>query len=213
MFEGKSFLDILAIGGFTLYILLLLSCISIAIIILKIIEFRIKSVNIKNFFSKIKTKLKKQSIRDVIVYCESYNKPVVNVVKEGLLYFYNTKSLDFKNCIERTVSVEVMNLEKYTSIIATIGGIAVYIGLFGTVLGIIRSFHDISLAGSGGISVVIGGVSESLVATAAGLCVAIPAVAAYNFMVRAIDKFTIEMQYAGSLLKDILETGLHKNEE
>ena len=123
MFEGKSFLDILAIGGFTLYILLLLSCISVA---------------------KIKTKLKKQSIRDVIVYCESYNKPVVNVVKEGLLHFYNTKSLDFKNCIERTISVEVMNLEKYTSVIATIGGIAVYIGLFGTVLGIIRSFHDIS---------------------------------------------------------------------
>ena len=106
-----------------------------------------------------------------------------------------------------------MNLEKYTSVIATIGGIAVYIGLFGTVLGIIRSFHDISLAGSGGISVVIGGVSESLVATAAGLCVAIPAVAAYNFMVRAIDKFTIQMQYAGSLLEDILKTGLRKDEE
>jgi len=213
MFEGKSFLDILAIGGFTLYILLLLSCISLAIIILKVIEFRVKSVNVKKFFNKIKTKLKKEGIKNTIFYCESYNKPVVNVVREGLVFFDNAKSLDIKSCIERTISVEVMNLEKYTSIIATIGGIAVYIGLFGTVLGIIRSFHDISLAGSGGISVVIGGVSESLVATAAGLCVAIPAVAAYNFMVRVIDKFTIEMQYAGSLLKDILETGLRKNEE
>ena len=213
MFEGKSLLDILAIGGFTLYVLLLLSCISIAIIILKIVEFRIKSVDTKKFFGRIKTKMKKQTIKDTILYCESYNKPVVNVVREGLMYFYNTKSLDIKNCIDRTISIEVMNLEKYTSIIATIGGIAVYIGLFGTVLGIIRSFHDISLAGSGGISVVIGGVSESLVATAAGLCVAIPAVAAYNFMVRAIDKFTIQMQYAGSLLKDILESGLLKNEE
>ena len=213
MFEGKSLLDILAIGGFTLYVLLLLSCVSVAIIILKIVEFRMKSVDMKKFFKRIKMKIERESMKDVILYCEAYDKPVINVVREGLMYFHSTKSLDIKNCVERTISVEVMNLEKYTSIIATIGGIAVYIGLFGTVLGIIRSFHDISLAGSGGISVVIGGVSESLIATAAGLSVAIPAVAAYNFMVRVIDKFTIQMQYAGSLLRDILESGLFKNEK
>ncbi|MBQ1609624.1 MAG: MotA/TolQ/ExbB proton channel family protein, partial [Elusimicrobia bacterium] len=63
----------------------------------------------------------------------------------------------------------------------------------------------ISLAGSGGISVVIGGVSESLIATAAGLCVAIPAVAAYNFFSRSIDKFVIEMEYTISALKEIIE--------
>ena len=213
MFEGKSLLDILAIGGFTLYVLLLLSCVSIAIIILKIVEFRVKSVDMKKFFKRIKMKIERESMKDVILFCEAYDKPVINVVREGLMYFHSTKSLDIKNCVERTISVEVMNLEKYISIIATIGGIAVYIGLFGTVLGIIRSFHDISLAGSGGISVVIGGVSESLIATAAGLSVAIPAVAAYNFMVRVIDKFTIQMQYAGSLLRDILESGLFKNEK
>lgn len=213
MFEGKSLLDILAIGGFTLYVLLLLSCVSVAIIILKIVEFRMKSVDMKKFFKRIKMKIERESMKDVILYCEAYDKPVINVVREGLMYFHSTKSLDIKNCVERTISVEVMNLEKYTSIIATIGGIAVYIGLFGTVLGIIRSFRDISLAGSGGISVVIGGVSESLIATAAGLIVAIPAVAAYNFMVRVIDKFTIQMQYAGSLLRDILESGLFKNEK
>ncbi len=84
-----------------------------------------------------------------------------------------------------------------------------YIGLFGTVLGIIRSFHDISLAGSGGISVVIGGVSESLIATAAGLCVAIPAVVAYNFFTRTIDKFIVEMEYALSALKEIIESVLN----
>ena len=123
-----------------------------------------------------------------------------------------TRSSDIKETVDRTISIEVMNLEKYISIIATIGGIAVYVGLFGTVLGIIRSFHDISLAGSGGISVVIGGVSESLIATAAGLCVAIPAVVAYNFIVRVIDNFTVQMQYAGSLLKEILSSGSQENE-
>ena len=107
------------------------------------------------------------------------------------------------------MSIEVIKLEKYTTFIATIGAVSVYIGLFGTVLGIIRSFHDISLAGSGGISVVIGGVSESLIATAAGLCVAIPAVVAYNFFTRAIDKFVVEMEYSLSALKEIIESVLN----
>jgi biopolymer transport protein ExbB/TolQ len=213
MFEGKSFFDILALGGFTLYVLLFISCVYIAIIVLKIVEFHKKKIDIDVFFKKLKLKLERQTINDAITYCQMQNAPVANVVKEGLLFFQKNKSSNIKDSVERTISVEVMNLEKYISIIATIGGIAVYIGLFGTVLGIIRSFHDISLAGSGGISVVIGGVSESLVATAAGLCVAIPAVVAYNFIVRVIDNFTVEMQYAGSLLKDILSSGSQENEK
>ena len=212
MFEGKSFFDILAAGGLTLVVLILLSCTSIAIIVLKILEFRKKYIDLDSFFKKLKLKLERQTVKDAIAFCQMQDKPVANVAKEGLLYFQNTKSSDIKETVDRTISIEVMNLEKYISIIATIGGIAVYVGLFGTVLGIIRSFHDISLAGSGGISVVIGGVSESLIATAAGLCVAIPAVVAYNFIVRVIDNFTVQMQYAGSLLKEILSSGSQENE-
>ena len=212
MFEGKSFFDILAAGGLTLVVLILLSSTSIAIIVLKILEFRKKYIDLDSFFKKLKLKLERQTVKDAIAFCQMQNKPVANVAKEGLLYFQNTKSSDIKETVDRTISIEVMNLEKYISIIATIGGIAVYVGLFGTVLGIIRSFHDISLAGSGGISVVIGGVSESLIATAAGLCVAIPAVVAYNFIVRVIDNFTVQMQYAGSLLKEILSSGSQENE-
>ena len=212
MFEGKSFFDILAAGGLTLFVLILLSCTSIAIIVLKILEFRKKHIDMDSFFKKLKLKLERQTVKDAISFCQMQDKPVANVVKEGLLYFQSTKSSNIKETVDRTISIEVMNLEKYISIIATIGGIAVYVGLFGTVLGIIRSFHDISLAGSGGISVVIGGVSESLIATAAGLCVAIPAVVAYNFIVRVIDNFTVQMQYAGSLLKEILSSGSQENE-
>ncbi|MCL2335773.1 MAG: MotA/TolQ/ExbB proton channel family protein, partial [Endomicrobia bacterium] len=86
----------------------------------------------------------------------------------------------------------------------TIGSIAVYIGLFGTVLGIIRAFHDISAMGSGGISIVIRGVSEALIATAAGLFVAIPAVVAYNFFTKLIDKFVVNMEYCASAVEEYL---------
>jgi len=102
-------------------------------------------------------------------------------------------------------------LEKYTTIVGTIGSVSVYIGLFGTVIGIIRAFHDISLAGSGGISVVIAGVSEALVATAAGLSVAIPAIVAYNFFMKRIDSFVVDMEYAVSAAKEVIDTVI-KNE-
>ena len=131
--------------------------------------------------------------------------PVSNTVAAGLKRYAEIGNSNIEQAMKRTIATEVVKLERYTTILATVGAVSVYIGLFGTVLGIIRSFHDISLAGSGGISVVIGGVSESLIATAAGLCVAIPAVVAYNFFSRSIDKFVVEMEYVISALKEIIE--------
>ncbi|MDD2523483.1 MAG: MotA/TolQ/ExbB proton channel family protein [Endomicrobiia bacterium] len=209
MFEGKSLLEILAIGGWTLYILLLASMVSISIIVFKFIEFRKKAkVDTKSLLLKIKVRLQKQSIESALSFCEDSNTPVSNVIKSGILYFQRTKSSDVKDAMNREISIETVKLEKYTTILGTIGGISVYVGLFGTVIGIIRSFHDISLAGSGGISVVIGGVSESLIATATGLCVAIPAVIAYNFFMKVIDNFAVEMDYSVSALKEIIDSVL-----
>ena len=210
MFEGKSLFEILNMGGWTLYILLIISILSISIILLKIVEFRKKSIkNIDSLLAEIKVLVNKKEIFKAIQYCETMNKPVSNAIIAGLKKFLETNTSHIEETMRRIMSIEVVKLEKYTTFIATIGAVSVYIGLFGTVLGIIRSFHDISLAGSGGISVVIGGVSESLIATAAGLCVAIPAVVAYNFLTRAIDKFVVEMEYALSALKEIIESVLN----
>ncbi len=100
--------------------------------------------------------------------------------------------------MERQIAVEVGKLERLTTIVATIGNVAVYIGLFGTVLGIIRAFQDISAAGSGGMDVVIGGVAEALLTTATGLAVAVPSVVLYNYFTRRIERFTDDMELAAS---------------
>lgn len=79
-----------------------------------------------------------------------------------------------------------LRLEKNLSYLGTMGNNAPFIGLFGTVIGIIQAFHDLSMNSSGGASTVMAGVSEALVATAIGLLVAIPAVAAFNVFQRRI---------------------------
>lgn len=209
MFEGKSFIEILNMGGWTLYILLFCSIVSITIIILKIFEFKKKGrIDAKSLIKTVKKKIQEEPATLAVLYCEKINTPVANVIKAGLLKYADNFSTNVEETMNREVLIETIKLEKYTTIVGTIGSVAVYIGLFGTVLGIIRSFHDISQVGSGGITVVIRGVSEALIATAAGLCVAIPAVAAYNFFMKRIDNFVVEMEYAVSALEELLKTGI-----
>lgn len=105
--------------------------------------------------------------------------------------------------VERAVRQEgafqVHRYEKALGFLATTGSTAPFVGLFGTVLGIIRSFHEIGVRGSASLATVAPGISEALVATAAGLAAAIPAVVAYNYFVQRIrgvasemDQFTTE---------------------
>jgi biopolymer transport protein ExbB len=85
-------------------------------------------------------------------------------------------------------------LEKMLGILATFGNNAPFIGLFGTVLGIINAFHTLSKGDEFGINAVMGGISEALVATAAGLFVAIPSVIAYNYFIRKIKMLLLETE-------------------
>jgi biopolymer transport protein ExbB/TolQ len=86
------------------------------------------------------------------------------------------------------------NLDRGLVVLATLGNNAPFIGLFGTVLGIIKAFHDLGLNPAGGASVVMAGISEALVATAVGLLVAIPAVIAFNYFQRRIKVLTTDAQ-------------------
>lgn len=196
--------QLVKVGGFTMFVLLASSVLSIAIILERIIFYRNKSrLKCKDFMQKIRQEIKKVSLNPAKKICEEANAPFARVVYAGL-NFFDCSEKEISNNMERQIIIETTILERFTSIIGTIGSIAVYIGLFGTVLGIIRAFHDISASGSGGISVVISGISEALACTAAGLCVAVPAVVAYNYFMKKIDDFIKDMELAASETMDLL---------
>jgi biopolymer transport protein ExbB/TolQ len=110
-----------------------------------------------------------------------------------------------ENAMQRQLNAEAERLQKYLGILGTIGNVTPFVGLFGTVIGIIRAFHDLALSSGGGPSVVANGIAEALVATAMGLFVAVPAVIAYNLFVRAIDSIETECINAASELADAIE--------
>ena len=98
------------------------------------------------------------------------------------------------------MSETLVQLKQGLGFLATIGSTAPFVGLFGTVAGIINAFRNIAATGSGGMSVVSGGIAEALVTTALGIFVAIPAVAAFNYFTGRIENFHIEMNRASTQL-------------
>lgn len=107
-----------------------------------------------------------------------------------------------KRALERAEGIVHAELKKGVSTLATIGSTAPFVGLFGTVVGIINAFKGISSEKSTGLGAVAGGISEALVTTAFGLLVAIPAVWAYNYFTGRIDAFDVEMGNSSSELID-----------
>jgi biopolymer transport protein TolQ len=95
--------------------------------------------------------------------------------------------------LKRTVESETAAMERLLVFLATVASAAPFVGLFGTVWGIMESFRDIGITGTANLAVVAPGISEALIATATGLAAAIPAVVAYNYLVNAIQRMGTEM--------------------
>ncbi len=102
---------------------------------------------------------------------------------------------------------EVEALKGPLWVLGTVGASAPFIGLFGTVVGIIKAFHNMSVMGSGGFSVVAAGISEALVATGLGLAVAIIAVLSYNYFQTRIERIEVALTIASSRVLDAIHLG------
>jgi biopolymer transport protein ExbB/biopolymer transport protein TolQ len=107
-----------------------------------------------------------------------------------------------RRAIQRATALTATDLKKGVSSLATIGSTAPFVGLLGTVVGVISAFQGIAATGSGGIGAVSAGIAEALVETALGLVVAIPAVWFYNYLTGRIEYFNVEMDNSSSELLD-----------
>jgi len=107
-----------------------------------------------------------------------------------------------RRAIQRATALTANDLKKGVASLATIGSTAPFVGLLGTVVGVITAFQGIAATGSGGIGAVSAGIAEALVETALGLLVAIPAVWFYNYLTGRIEYFNVEMDNSSSELLD-----------
>jgi biopolymer transport protein ExbB/biopolymer transport protein TolQ len=160
--------------------------------------------------------LKEGRLKDAIALSQSKNfrySHLAKVVLAGLQeYQFQQESgsnlsredlLDtVRRAIQRASALTANDLKKGVAGLATIGSTAPFVGLLGTVVGVINAFVGIAATGSGGIGAVSAGIAEALVETALGLFVAIPAVWFYNYLTSRIEYFNVEMDNSSSELVD-----------
>jgi len=141
-------------------------------------------------FPRLREGMRNGGRAEVIEGLEQNQAPIAPVLRAGL--DHSDFGLEpVKDAINQAVAVQSALFGRYLGILATVGSTAPFIGLFGTVLGILRAFNKIAQQGFGGPSVVAGGIAEALLATAFGLGVAIPAVIAYNIFVGKVNDLTL----------------------
>lgn len=203
MFENLTFWQLLAKGGWTMIVLMVFSLISWYIIFERAIRFKMAKIDLDHFMLKIKKMVLSHKYVEAGDLCQETSGPVAATLKAGVRY-YQRGAISTREAMERVSALELLRLEHLLSTLATIGSVSPFIGLFGTVLGIISAFSALAGASGAGASVVANGIAEALVATAAGLFTAVPAVIAYNYYVRQVTRFDTEMATAASDLQDSL---------
>ncbi len=141
------------------------------------------------------------------------------VINAGLTAYKQTvgsdRDLVFESvarALERQSQREVATLKRGHGLLATVGSTAPFVGLLGTVMGIVNSFQLMAASGSGGLGTVSAGIAEALVTTAFGLLVAIPAVMAYNYLQGWVDSRSVDMSESANELLDIVARKLNRDE-
>jgi biopolymer transport protein ExbB/TolQ len=174
-------------------VLLLLSVWSIAIIIERVVVFAVRGGEGDGLQSDIKIQIQKGKTAEALVLLGKSKRSAARVIVR-VMDSMKKGGLSFEDSLSIAISEEKLELDRRTAILGTLGSNAPYIGLLGTVLGIVHAFHNLSQHIQGGPSIILKGISEALVATALGLFIAIPAVVAYNYFSRSIRKILVHAE-------------------
>jgi biopolymer transport protein ExbB len=197
--ENIDYLGILR-QSFTLVILLGCSLLSFTVAFERWWFFRkARHRKVDEFLTHISGMLKEGKRDKALEYTATINSPVSRLFNYALRHGDMSKH-DLEELLATKRQEEKLSLEKFLGILGTMGNIAPFIGLFGTVVGIIKAFRDLALSGTGGPTVVARGIAEALVATAAGLAVAIPAVIIFNYFTRRVKIIMSELEIFSSRL-------------
>lgn len=181
MFIEKIFAIAQVLDQGVLWILLILSVISLGMILERFFTLRKISSESNRVRLRIKMALQSNSVEDIEDIAKDLNSIEGRAAGYAVRHMKDAGSRGLEEFFNTFTLTEKPELEKFLSFLATVGSNAPYIGLFGTVLGIMKAFNDLSTATDAGQQTVMAGISVALVATAAGLFVAIPAVIFYNY--------------------------------
>ena len=201
---GMNLWDMVVMGGWLMIPIFILSIIIIYIACERFWLIRKTGVTDVPFMEKIQEALKTGNTRAALEECEKEASPLAHTIAKGIK-ISNEEPQEIRQAMEDTANYEVANLEWGLPTLATCAGTAPMIGFLGTVVGMVQSFYDMSMAGSSiDIGLLSRGIYTAMITTVAGLIVGIIGQLAYNFLVARIDKIVARMEHYSSELIEYL---------
>lgn len=185
--------EIIKAGGIMMVPILLASVIAIAIIVERLWTLQRDRILPKQLFEKVWQWVEGSHLEDNHLRLLEQNSPLGRVLAAGLANRHHSREM-VREAIEDSGRHVVHELERFLSTLGTIAGISPLLGLLGTVFGMIRTFNSISVSGIGSPAALSSGIAEALVATAAGLAVAIPSLICFRMFRRRVDGLVVEME-------------------
>jgi biopolymer transport protein ExbB len=191
-------------GGPVLWLILLSSAVAVVVFIERFLHCHRAQINSTEFLNGVRTVLKRNNVVEALSICDATPGPVARLVKVAILNRDHGRER-VREALEEAGLAEVPRLEEKLNLLATIAQLAPLLGLLGTVLGFINTFE---LMKAQGLYAHIGdlsdGVWKALVCTAAGLAVAIPAHAGYNYLVSRVNSIVLDMERAATEIVNIV---------
>jgi biopolymer transport protein ExbB len=202
--EAISIMNLVIKGGWIMIPILILSLITVFVFIERYIAIKRASRGEKNFMDKIRDFIVNDRLDSALSLCKSTNSPIARMTEKGLSRLGRPLN-EIGESIEIVGKFEVYKLEKNLAILAIVAGIAPMFGFIGTIIGVIKIFHDISIAGDVSISSVSSGLYTKMVSSASGLIVGIVAFICYHWLNIMIEKIVQKMEYNAMNFIDFLQ--------
>lgn len=191
-------------GGVMMYPLLLCSVIAVAIFFERLFALRRSNVLPRDFVDTIEDLIIREKIPEAVATCNKNGSAIANILIAGIKNFGARREL-IKETIEEVGRREAANLSRYTEALSTISAVSPLLGLLGTVTGIIKVFDAVATGGLGDPSMLSAGISEALITTVTGLCIAIPSLVAYKYLLARADRFVIQMEETSIKMTDLMK--------
>ncbi|HEY8554280.1 MAG TPA: MotA/TolQ/ExbB proton channel family protein [Burkholderiales bacterium] len=202
--------ELIQAGGIAMWPLMLFSVAALAIIGERFWSLQRKYVCPPNLIPQVQQWLERNELDDARIELVRQSSPLGRVVAAGLVNRHRDREI-IKEAVENAGRHTVPELERYLRTLGTIATIAPFLGLLGTVLGMIDMFAGISTRGIGDPSIIAGGISQALIATATGLAVAIPAVIFYRYFRGRVSELVFDMEQEALRFMEILQRQRERN--
>lgn len=203
--------EIVQAGGPLMWPIILCSIVAAAIVLERLWTLQDRRVLPPDLTQKVWKLVEADQVNDKVIGALEQNSPLGRLLAAGLANRHRPREVLMER-LEDTGRHVVYELERFLNTLGTIAGVSPLLGLLGTVTGIIKAFNAINAGGAGDPRMLSGGIAEALVATAAGLCVAIPSLIAYRYLRGRVDRIVVEMEKNALRLADAVEAAPRRQE-